>query len=432
MALAANRLVANDAFAKYKIRIFIPTYKVLRTGIIKGVDQSLSLDCIKDNIKSSFKIIDIQRLNRRTTVDGQAKYSPSRTLCIKFAGQVLPEVISLFHVIYHVEPYVPKIRICYVCYRVGHIGKDCKSSRSRCLYCSGDHDKSFSCAESMAINKKCINCGGDHLATSFDCPTILKYKEVINMSAHKNIPHIEAKRIVSASRGSHSSTSLPPVNPRNFPYLAKNYKQDIGLNTNSYISQNRFSMLTPQESLNSASHMPASYAEASYTNEPSTPRLSSSVPAPFPRRARGMSEGHHKGKDSTSLSTTVASSNAVPARRARSATNNVSDDLQDSSPLHGESAFHARSETDSNFGPDITYILDVLLSFLDKIKQFFGNNHTITTAIDHIAEFVFKLMDFTKNLNIGVLLNLFNFMGFGLGAFNASTGQSQTNSCIHQ
>ncbi|KYN08458.1 hypothetical protein ALC62_00567 [Cyphomyrmex costatus] len=78
-ALAANRLVINSAFAKYNIRVFIPAFKVLRTGIVRDVDQSLTIECIKDNIKSSAKILDIQRLNRRVTTEGQISYLPSRT-----------------------------------------------------------------------------------------------------------------------------------------------------------------------------------------------------------------------------------------------------------------------------------------------------------------------------------------------------------------
>ncbi|KYN17309.1 hypothetical protein ALC57_10405, partial [Trachymyrmex cornetzi] len=133
-AEAANRMVANPAFAKHKLRVFIPSFRVLRTGIIKGIDQSLSLECIKGHIRSSIKILDIQRLNRRMTINHQVSYIPSRTLCVKFTGQQLPKEIVLFNAKY-TEPYIPKTRICYVCYRVGHIGKDCKNCKPRCLYC---------------------------------------------------------------------------------------------------------------------------------------------------------------------------------------------------------------------------------------------------------------------------------------------------------
>lgn len=100
----ANRLVTNTAFVKYKIEVFIPSYRVLRTGIVKGIDQSLSSECIKDNIRSSARILEVQRLNRLMTINNQVSYIPSRTLCIKFAGQSLPREISLFNAKYIVEP----------------------------------------------------------------------------------------------------------------------------------------------------------------------------------------------------------------------------------------------------------------------------------------------------------------------------------------
>jgi len=51
----ANRLLINPAFEKYRIRAFIPLLRS-QTDIIKGIDQSLSLECIKDSIQLSVKI----------------------------------------------------------------------------------------------------------------------------------------------------------------------------------------------------------------------------------------------------------------------------------------------------------------------------------------------------------------------------------------
>ncbi|EGI68857.1 hypothetical protein G5I_02435 [Acromyrmex echinatior] len=109
-AEAANRMVANPAFEKHKLKVFIPSFRVLRTGTIKRLDQSLSIDCIKENIRSPAKILDMQRLNRRMIINNQATYIPSRTLCIKFAGQSLPSEIVLFNALYTIEPYIPKVR----------------------------------------------------------------------------------------------------------------------------------------------------------------------------------------------------------------------------------------------------------------------------------------------------------------------------------
>ncbi|NEV49198.1 hypothetical protein EUZ93_01580 [Wolbachia pipientis] len=108
---AANRLITNPVFEKNNLRAFIPSFKVLRSGIIRGVDQSIPLECIKDNISSKVKILDIQRLNARSTINGKISYVPSRTICIKFSGQTLPSEVAFFNVLYRVDAFVPRNKI---------------------------------------------------------------------------------------------------------------------------------------------------------------------------------------------------------------------------------------------------------------------------------------------------------------------------------
>jgi len=101
-------------------------------------------------------------------------YVPSRTVCIKFAGQSLPRFIYLFNCRYSVHPFIPKTRICFSCFRVGHLSKTCKS-RPRCLYCGeAAYDSSEACAQKQSL-PKCINCNGDYLATSHDCSKVLRW-----------------------------------------------------------------------------------------------------------------------------------------------------------------------------------------------------------------------------------------------------------------
>ncbi|KYQ60028.1 hypothetical protein ALC60_00940 [Trachymyrmex zeteki] len=115
---AANRLLSNPVFEKNNLRAFIPSFKVLRSGIIRGV-------------------LSVQ---------------------IKFAGQILPSEIVLFNALYKVYAFVPKAKICYTCYRVGHIERDCKSSRPRCLFCGSSCEEDHSCPANKS-QATCINCG---------------------------------------------------------------------------------------------------------------------------------------------------------------------------------------------------------------------------------------------------------------------------------
>ncbi|KYN10140.1 hypothetical protein ALC57_17735, partial [Trachymyrmex cornetzi] len=137
-ATAANRLVDNPTFSKHNLKAFIPAFRVIREGVIQDVPVELALEYIHTHIETpTAKILDIQRLNRRVTINGKSEYVPSKTLRIKFAGQVLPREVFLFKIRHEVRPYIPKARICFSCFRVGHIAKVCKGP-PRCLYCGNN------------------------------------------------------------------------------------------------------------------------------------------------------------------------------------------------------------------------------------------------------------------------------------------------------
>ncbi|XP_011700856.1 PREDICTED: uncharacterized protein LOC105457718, partial [Wasmannia auropunctata] len=194
-AAAANNIVNNSYWGKNNLKAFIPSFRVLRTGIIKDIDQSLDIDCIKENLTSRVRVISIQRLNRRLHINGKVQYAPSRTLCVKFAGQCLPSEIILFNARYRVDPYIPKARICFSCYRIGHIRKECKS-KPRCVFCGMDPHNDEVCPQ-KDNEPQCINCKGKHLATSHLCPTMIKHKDIIKLASSKNIPLIDAKKFIA-------------------------------------------------------------------------------------------------------------------------------------------------------------------------------------------------------------------------------------------
>jgi len=82
----ANRLVEDKSLAARNLKAFVPLYRILRAGIIRDVPQDFSIQMLKDSISSPVKVLDIHRLNRRTKIDNEIKYIPSRTVCIKFSG----------------------------------------------------------------------------------------------------------------------------------------------------------------------------------------------------------------------------------------------------------------------------------------------------------------------------------------------------------
>jgi len=242
----ANRLVNNKSLTASNLKAFIPSYRVLRTGVVRDIPQDVSLETLKESISSPIKILEIHRLNRRLKSGNDIQYVPSRTLCIKFSGQVLPRFIYFYNCRYPVSPFIPKTRICFSCFRIGHLSKSCKS-RPRCLHCGEPQHTTAENCPSKHLPVKCINCGGDHLATSHDCPKVLHHKTALSLASTENIPLAEASRLVSSSPPySSGSTSSVPPDPRfdfiNFPYLPR--QRPLSVSDPDISLSNRFSPLS--------------------------------------------------------------------------------------------------------------------------------------------------------------------------------------------
>jgi len=192
-AKTANNLVQNTRLEKENLKAFIPTYRTIRTGIMRDIPQHFDEFELLQFFDSLFKVIEVKRLNRRIIINGETKYMSSRIICLKFAGQILPKYVFFFRNRYDVFPFVSKI--CFVCYRIGHISNNCRG-KLRCIFYGGTHDSAVSCS-SKNENSSCINCrgrGGKHLATSHDCPIIIRHKMILSLAAAENIPFVEAKQ----------------------------------------------------------------------------------------------------------------------------------------------------------------------------------------------------------------------------------------------
>jgi len=190
-------------------------------------------------------------------IDNETRYVPSRTICLKFAGQALPRFIYLFNCRYSIYPFIPKTKICFSCFRVGHFSKACKSC-PRCLYCGeAAHDSSEDCARKQ-FPPTCVNCNGDHLATSHDCPKVLTHKMDLSLAATENISFTEALKSVGSSI---SSASISFADPRfdfhNFPSLPRHRSSR---SPSHFLSPNSFSILSnlPSSDDSSASSKPFS------------------------------------------------------------------------------------------------------------------------------------------------------------------------------
>ncbi|KYN19123.1 hypothetical protein ALC57_08549 [Trachymyrmex cornetzi] len=220
----ANALASNKDLDKHGLFAFIPLHRTVRSGIIRGIPTSITDQDLRSDLRSTSKIIEIKRLNKRITINGKTDFVPSTTVNLKFAGQSLSKHVTLYYDLHAVSPFIFRIKTCFNCYRIGHISKYCKRN-PRCRLCGQPPHGEETICERQDLSPKYINCNGDHLSTSSNCPLFIRQKNIQSLAAVENISLNEARKRVLHNSNATGSYDFPtfnaarPAEYRNFPML---------------------------------------------------------------------------------------------------------------------------------------------------------------------------------------------------------------------
>jgi len=101
--------------------------------------------------------------------------------------------MSLRITIYAVSPFIPRVKSCFSCYKIGHIRKYCNGS-PRCRLCgkNSPYEDGVICERQ---NLPPINCEGNHLSsTSSICPLFIRQKNIHVLASAENISLNEARK----------------------------------------------------------------------------------------------------------------------------------------------------------------------------------------------------------------------------------------------
>ncbi|XP_070522275.1 uncharacterized protein [Cardiocondyla obscurior] len=63
---SANKIIDNPDLLNHGLKAFIPSFKLVRSGIIRDIPQELTPQELIEMIESKYEVIEVHRLNRRT------------------------------------------------------------------------------------------------------------------------------------------------------------------------------------------------------------------------------------------------------------------------------------------------------------------------------------------------------------------------------
>jgi hypothetical protein len=191
----ANAFVQSTQLKANKYKAFIPSFNLIRMGLVRGVPTDWSEEEIIENMTVPIgcgKIIKVRRLKRKQIVDDKSQFIPIQTVVLTFDGQVLPKRVFLFYNSLPVDLYIYPTIQCFNCCRYGHIKSQCRST-PKCFKCGQGHS-----GDSCAVDEDlivCCLCSGSHMATSNKCPEYSRQKSIKETMAKSCISYAEALKL---------------------------------------------------------------------------------------------------------------------------------------------------------------------------------------------------------------------------------------------
>lgn len=159
--ISANDFVNNKKLPNAGLKAFIPASFAQKYYIVKHVPEEFTGQEIIESINNSGNDFEAISVVRFKTKNERGKTVFSQTIKVGLIADTLVTKIKMFRTNAHADLYVPAVRLCKNCGRLGHIAIRCRSKK-RCLSCG----RNIICPNDCAT-KRCDSC----LATT-KCTTV--------------------------------------------------------------------------------------------------------------------------------------------------------------------------------------------------------------------------------------------------------------------
>ena len=147
--------------------------------------DTVSLTEIKEELASQ-QVTEVKRIS----VTRAGKKENIHTYILTFGTSDLPTKIKVGYLSVPIKPCIPNPLRCFRCQRFGHHRDQCKSPEV-CGKCGNtDHSK-----EHCEVDPACVNCKGKHEASSKNCPSWKKEKEISRIKTERNLPYPQARKV---------------------------------------------------------------------------------------------------------------------------------------------------------------------------------------------------------------------------------------------
>lgn len=125
----ANNALSNKYLEKKELSAFIPRETLSRKGVIHGIPIEISKEEFLQEINQqnpTLKAVDVYRFRRRVVIDNKSELVETQSICLTVRNKDLPAYVFFLRARIGIDPFIPAIRQCWKCGKVGHSTKFCK------------------------------------------------------------------------------------------------------------------------------------------------------------------------------------------------------------------------------------------------------------------------------------------------------------------